>query len=1242
MDDLIALKNKLIGRQRIRNNRLEFALKEALFFLQKPFDVDLVQSHFINQLISNPPESSTTNSSTNPNASSNSNSSSVTAQAKKYLKKINKKHDTKQLNQNIGPVLRMSKEENDLCMQFSINYLKQALDWIDKDIDEENDCEKFRIKRYISVDKIAKQGDKNGPVSEDDENEVNKEQNKSLSNNSINVSYSKIKINYQKGPSDEELTNEINLDDYFEKPSFNDTKRLTLKKSSTFRRDKSDNDPKLTNFQKSRSVNSLFISELDSDGIEMDINQFLNEADFGLNSSDSNHAMDTNSTEPNNAKPSDTTAATTTTTTTTTDNNNNNNNEKEKENNGKGNSLSPASASPRSNKSSHKNIPILITPLNADSEYNHSNHEVSDVKLGEGNQVEEQKPPDSSSNSLSPPLKRSLSMNAKDKDITSAKIYNDILSVNNMISVMIPVEANTKENQSLEDLTGSSISRTNSELLRKPKLLSNLKFINNTNIEEIYENFEKHFPSNQLANDNSFYFSINGPEGMELFKKVLQKMSQNDSEPVNNIDKKNFVTSIEYNQQLKKIEELEKEIKTLKYQLEKKNLEYDHEHMAKVMLDKELEDLTSQLFLQANKLVETECHKLEDTKIRLKELNDKYNNVKSQLEKRENELNGLKKMMIKNEEKKVPMRSKIFPKIGNNNNNNGSGHNSNAQSISGAQAISTNVPLSQVDKIAYSSTANSEDVFTTSIVSNNNSKHNSIENNPSILLSSELNASLSNTLALPSNNKLGIEAGCGNDSSDIMKIMKDVNSNLLMSDAGSDNMDYMDMIEEDKGNLTSNKSPMEVQISEEIQTWNVYSTKVIAIQNDKIYSYIDGGQFNEFQNYIRDSLIKVNSNKKKKINNIFCLPNTSFMKRCLEDEIYPCLFEHCSYDQQSSGQGKRNSITKTHVNFKKKLQKALSCNGIIIIPYELLSKTGKLIKSTAPVTTTKDKTNNSSGQNSDEENNSNEVEMYNESTDNNYGSKKLEYYLEYDFVHPLPLPPRKKCCLCMNYKDCHYRVFFKNMDGKDGTLTMPLNTDSSKLVNNVNIVFNNNTTSIPNTQDNMIYDSIKDKDGSIIALSNAASSNLYPLYTTSTNKKGAITDTTSPTISSPVIKNVEDYTAKCYNINSDFLHKLRMDNSASYNEQFFLCPICRDKIVSVADFYNYLSSLESKLTGTSKGQSSILNMFKNVILLKIRIATAKLGALQFFEQNNDLFKDESLSALYDNSSEEWENYVKII
>ena len=167
MDDLIGLKNKLIGRQRIRNNRLEFALKEALFFLQKPFDVDLVQSYFINQLISNPPDSSTTNSSSNPNTSSNSNSSSVTAQAKKYLKKINKKHDSKQLNQNIGPVLRMSKEENELCMQFSINYLKQALDWIEKDIDEENDCDKFRIKRYISVDKIAKQGDINEPISED-------------------------------------------------------------------------------------------------------------------------------------------------------------------------------------------------------------------------------------------------------------------------------------------------------------------------------------------------------------------------------------------------------------------------------------------------------------------------------------------------------------------------------------------------------------------------------------------------------------------------------------------------------------------------------------------------------------------------------------------------------------------------------------------------------------------------------------------------------------------------------------------------------------------------------------------------------------------------------------------------------------------------------------------------------------------------------------------------------------------
>jgi len=65
------------------------------------------------------------------------------------------------------------------------------------------------------------------------------------------------------------------------------------------------------------------------------------------------------------------------------------------------------------------------------------------------------------------------------------------------------------------------------------------------------------------------------------------------------------------------------------------------------------------------------------------------------------------------------------------------------------------------------------------------------------------------------------------------------------------------------------------------------------------------------------------------------------MKRCIEDEIYPCLFEHCSYDQQSANQNKRNSITKTHVNFKKKLQKALICNGVIIIPYELLTKNGK-------------------------------------------------------------------------------------------------------------------------------------------------------------------------------------------------------------------------------------------------------------------------------------------------------------
>ena len=172
MDDLIGLKNKLIGRQRIRNNRLEFALKEALFFLQKPFDVDLVQSYFINQLLANnkdsPSESTAVNASSNPSTTSNSNSNSMTAQAKKYLKKINKKHDSKQpLNQNITPVLRMSKEENDLCMQFSINYLKQALDWIEKDIDADNDCEKFRIKRYISVDKIPKSDGINSSISEE-------------------------------------------------------------------------------------------------------------------------------------------------------------------------------------------------------------------------------------------------------------------------------------------------------------------------------------------------------------------------------------------------------------------------------------------------------------------------------------------------------------------------------------------------------------------------------------------------------------------------------------------------------------------------------------------------------------------------------------------------------------------------------------------------------------------------------------------------------------------------------------------------------------------------------------------------------------------------------------------------------------------------------------------------------------------------------------------------------------------
>jgi len=160
MDELIALKNKLIGRQRIRNNKLEFALKEALFFLEKPFDVDLLQAHFIGNILSsfkdNPAELLALSNS-NPSSNANSNAISMTAQAKKYLKKINKKHDNKSSNQNANPVLRISKEENELCMQFSINYLRQALDWIEKDVDMDDNCEKFKIKRYISVDKIPKQ-----------------------------------------------------------------------------------------------------------------------------------------------------------------------------------------------------------------------------------------------------------------------------------------------------------------------------------------------------------------------------------------------------------------------------------------------------------------------------------------------------------------------------------------------------------------------------------------------------------------------------------------------------------------------------------------------------------------------------------------------------------------------------------------------------------------------------------------------------------------------------------------------------------------------------------------------------------------------------------------------------------------------------------------------------------------------------------------------------------------------------
>ncbi|KAG4081421.1 hypothetical protein H8356DRAFT_1353670, partial [Neocallimastix lanati (nom. inval.)] len=167
MDDLIELKNKLIGRQRIRNNRLEFALKEALFFLEKPFDVDLAQTQFLTTLLANfkdnPELLINPNSTSTATSSSTSNSNSMTAQAKKYLKKINKKHDSSK-SQNQGQLLKISKEENDLCLQFSITYLKQALDWIEKDMDVEDDYDKFKIKRYLSINKIPKSED--NPISE--------------------------------------------------------------------------------------------------------------------------------------------------------------------------------------------------------------------------------------------------------------------------------------------------------------------------------------------------------------------------------------------------------------------------------------------------------------------------------------------------------------------------------------------------------------------------------------------------------------------------------------------------------------------------------------------------------------------------------------------------------------------------------------------------------------------------------------------------------------------------------------------------------------------------------------------------------------------------------------------------------------------------------------------------------------------------------------------------------------------
>ncbi|OUM67441.1 hypothetical protein PIROE2DRAFT_5070 [Piromyces sp. E2] len=1226
MDELIELKNKLIGRQRIRNNKLEFALKEALFFLEKPFDVDLLQSHFIGNILSsfkdNPAELLALS-----NSNPGSNSNSMTAQAKKYLKKINKKHDNKSSNQNSNPVLRISKEENELCMQFSINYLKQALEWIEKDEDIE-DCEKFKIKRYISVDKIPKPGETDNPVTDNDKNnsDLNNPLSNSSSENNINVSFSKIKINYQKGPSTEELTNEINLDDYFENPDFNNNKIHNMKKSSTFRRDKSGMDPEFSNFTKSKSVNSLFAVQYSNSDIDFSNEQ--TEKEQNVKQSDTNN---NDKEEKQNAKQSLDT--------------NNNDNEGKQNSSSSFSSVSQninnTSSGNKSNKSSHKNIPILIKPLNADSEYNHINRETSDPKIIEKEQKKVSTPSIDRLKVEDSDVKRSLSLNAKEAKIMSAKLYNNLLRENNMINVMIPVknEEIQNDNDNKIDETNSTTSTTTTTTTTKkpllqPKLdlLSNYKYVNNANLEELTENFDKHFPEKKLAkNNNTFYFSINGEDGMILFKEVLRAMNPGGSEKVNNLDKTNFVTSIEYNEQLKKIEALEKENKRLNYQLEKKTLEYDHEHMAKVMLDKELEDLTSQLFLQANKLVETECHKLEDTKIKLKELNDKYNNVKAQLEKRENELNGLKKMMIKNEEKKVPKRTKIFPNKYPNNNSNTL---TNA-AIANIQApiIPTVTSLDKYNTNSITNVSTSDEVLATSYNSTT-SKPNSMDNNASYMITNEFNSgTLGNNSTSPFV-KMNGEI-FGNDMMDYYKTKENSNGNTLTSEAISDFMKNTEMNDDEKGQTND---PQMEEPSEEIQSWNLYSTKVIAIQNDKIFSYIDGGQFNEFQNYIRDSLIKVNNNKKKK-SNIFCLPNTSFMKRCIEDEIYPCLFEHCS-DPQSSGQNKRNSITKTHVNFKKKLQKALSCNGIIIIPYELLNKNGKLIKTTAPVLT-KEKQNADSNSADYDEDDAIENDTSTQTT------KKIEYYLEYDFVHPLPPPPRKKCCLCMNYRDCHYHVFFRNIDNKDGTLPSPLTSDQTKLVNNVNIVYNNNT---PNTQDNTTsFDSTNTTTNRYSGSSSTDKDSLASPTAVTTinvstqgNKKSISSNNELSPMLSPVSKTVEDYTAKCYNISSEFLHQLRTENSVSFNEQFFLCPICRDKIVSVADLYSYLSSLESKLTGSSKGQSSILNMFKNVILLKRRIATAKLGALQFFELNNDLFKDESLSALYDNSSEEWENYVKII